>query len=178
VPRIVTAILTSCLVVACGLALSSFANADDVPPFRRTTPRASLAQIDGALVIGVPGGRAWGIESELRTLPPEQTTIVVKLGVHDQAVRHAFVRVAYYAKATGRTRQLAIADSAPVAAGTQATVAVPIEPPDGAVAYRVRVLARLHDAGARSSDAAVTAVLRLARGAARPFGSLASRLLE
>ena len=161
------------------VASGGIARADDgAPPFRLTTPRGALA-IDGdALVIGIPGGRAWGIESELRTLPPAGARLIVRLAVSDDAVREAFVRVAYYATASGRSRQLAIADSAPVSAGTRTTVAVDIEPPRGAVAYRVRVLARLWEHGARSADDAVTATIRLANGQARPFGSLASRLLD
>ena len=151
---------------------------DDDPRFRRTTPRAALASVDGALVIGIPGGRAWGIESDLRPLPPTGTTLIVRLGVSDAAIREAFVRVAYYGVATGRSRQLATADTAPVIAGQRLTVAVPIDPPSGAVSYRVRVLARLVDPSGRSVDDAVTAVLRVARGSARPFGSFSSRLLE
>ena len=155
------------------------ASADDGDArFRRTTPRAALEANDGALVIGVPGGRAWGIESDLRPLPPSGTTLIVRLGVSDAAVREAFVRVAYYGVATGRSRQLATSDSAPVTAGRRLTVAVPIDPPGGAVSYRVRVLARLVGPAVRSSDDAVTAVLRVAHGSARPFGSFSSRLLE
>lgn len=155
------------------------ASADDGDPrFRRTTPRAALDTVDGALVIGIPGGRAWGIESDLRPLPPSGTTLIVRLSVSDVAVREAFVRVAYYGVPTGRSRQLAISDSAPVTAGQRLTVAVPIDPPGGAVSYRVRVLARLVDPAGLSADDAVTAVLRVARGSARPFGSFSSRLLE
>ena len=172
----------SSIVVAClALALlgAGIANADDGDTrFRRTTPRAALDSSDGALVIGVPGGRAWGIESDLRPLPPADTTLIVRLGVSDAAVREAFVRVAYYGVATGRSRQLATSDTAPVTAGERLTVAVPIDPPAGAVSYRVRVLARLLDPGGRSADDAVTAVLRVAHGSARPFGSFSSRLLE
>jgi hypothetical protein len=134
--------------------------------------------MEETFVIGVPGGRAWGIESELRALPPSGARLVVRLAVTDDAVREAFVRIAYYATASGRSRQLAIADSAPVGAGARTTVAVDIDPPRGAVAYRVRVLARLWERGARSADDAVTATIRLASGLARPFGSLASRLLD
>jgi hypothetical protein len=157
------------------VALASPAHADDGGPFRLTTPRGSLAAGDDALVVGIPDGRAWGAESALRPLPFPSAELVVRIVVSDEAVREAFVRVAYYASAAGRTRQLAIADSAPVAAGRPETVAVPIDPPRGAVAYRVRVLARLRDGPARSADGAVTAVIRLAL---RPAGSLASRLLD
>jgi hypothetical protein len=155
------------------------ASADEGDPrFRRTTPRAALDAADGALVIGVPGGRAWGIESDLRPLPPPGTTLIVRLGVSDTAVREAFVRVAYYGVATGRSRQLATSDNAPVAAGQRATVALALDPPPAAVSYRVRVLARLVDPAGRSADDAITALFRVAHGSARPIGSLWSRLLE
>lgn len=166
-------------VVALSLAvLASPARADDGGPFRLTTPRGALAVGDGAIVVGVPGGRAWGAESALHPLPVTGTALVVRIGVTDDAVREAFVRVAYYASPSGRTRQLAIVDSPPVPAGAPETVAVAIDPPKGAVAYRVRVLARLRDGPTRSADGAVTAVIRLAAGASRPAGSLASRLLD
>ena len=154
------------------------ARADDGAPFHRTTPRGALALTDDELVVGVPGGRAWGVESDLRPIPIEESRLIVRLAVTDATVREAFVRVAYYASPVGRTRQVSIADSAPVVAGAHAMVAVSIDPPAGAVAYRVRVLARLVEPGARSTDDAVTAVLRLAAGRAQPFGSLASRLLD
>ena len=152
------------------------ARADDGPTFHRTTPRGSLDGRSGALVIGVPGGRAWGIESDLRALPAPGTSLYVRLAVGDPSVREAFVRVAYYGSITARTRQLATADSAPVAGPGGALVAVPFEPPPGAVAYRIRVLARLTNADARSADDAITARLR-AVTTARPSGSLLSRLL-
>jgi hypothetical protein len=166
-----------CIAVALGSARPALAD-EGHPPFHRTTPRATFDQESGVLVIGVPGGRAWGIESELRTLPPAGTTLVVRLSVTDDAVREAFVRIAYYGSATTRTRQLATADSEPVAARRRAAVAVPLEPPSGAVAFRVRVLARLTDPAGRSTDDAVSATLRWARGGVRPAGSLFSRLIE
>ena len=89
-----------------------------------------------------PSGRAWGIQSELRALPPEGA-IAVRLSVSDDDVREAFARIAYYASATGRPRQIAIADSEAVGAGEGRVIVVPLDPPPGAVAYRVRVLARL-----------------------------------
>jgi len=162
------------------LAVARPAVADDGGPttFHRTTPRATFEDGSAVLVIGVPGGRAWGIESELRALPPPGTTLVVRLAVTDDAVREAFVRIAYYGSATARTRQLATADSEPVTARRRATVAIALEPPSGAVAFRVRVLARLVDPDGRSADDAVTATLRWAHGAVRPAGSLFSRLIE
>lgn len=169
--------LAVAIVLASLLATTSPALADDGTPFHRTTPRAVLAEAHGVLVIGVPAGRAWGIESELRPLPPSGTVLVVRLAVTDATVREAFVRVAYYASSSARTRQLSITDSAPVAHGERALVAVELDPPPAAVAYRVRVLARLAEPAGRSSDDAVTAVLHVESGAARRGGSLYSRLL-
>lgn len=176
VPRI-TLVLCCLACLALLLVSSGLARADD-PPFHRTTPRGSFAEANGVLVIGVPGGRAWGIESELRPLPPHGTTLIVRIAVHDAAVKEAFLRVAYYATPSGRSRQLATADSPPVVAGARASVALSIEPPAGAVAFRVRLLARLLVPTGRSAADAVTAVLRFAGGSARPAGSLSSRLLE
>ena len=158
-------------------AASAPARADDGPTFHRTTPRAAFDDDGGMLVVGIPGGRAWGIESDLRPLPATGTTLYVRLAVRDPAVREAFVRVAYYASANARTRQLAIADSAPVSTARGALVAVPFEPPRAAVAYRVRVLARLSDTEGRSAVDAISARLRALTSSSRPSGSLYSRLL-
>ncbi len=166
-----------CLALTLAAPRPAFAD-DGGPRFHRTTPRATFDDQNGVLVVGVPGGRAWGIESELRPLPPAGTTLVVRLWVSDDAVGEAFVRIAYYGSASARTRQLATVDSEPVAARGHALVAVPIEPPSGAVAFRVRVLARLTDPTGRSADDALTAALRWSRGAIRPAGSLFSRLIE
>lgn len=164
------------LTVAILLAAAGPARADDGPRFHRTSPRAALDASEGLVVIGVPGGRAWGIESELRALPPAGGTVVVRLAVDDPAVREAFVRVAYYASSPARSRQLGLSDSAAVGAGARALVAVPLDPPPGAIAYRIRVLARLADPSARSADDAVRARLRIANGADGCSGLL-SRLL-
>lgn len=172
--RLLAASLALALLVLAGRPAAG----EDGAPFHRTTPRGALAAAGDALVIGVPGGRAWGVESDLRALPLPGTRLVVRVAVMDEAVREAFVRVAYYGSASGRSRQLATVDSALVGTGARETVALPIEPPPGAVAYRVRVLARLFEPAGRSSDAAVTARIRVARGAAWPLGSLASRLLD
>ena len=157
------------------VVLGSVASADDGDPrFRRTTPRGSLVEDADALVIGIPGGRAWGIESELLPLPASPTTVVARLRVSDPSVREAFLRVAYYASATARTRQLKTVDSAPVSLGARGVGALTRDPPAGAVAYRVRVLARLTERSATSANDAIRATLHLG---ARPLGRLYSALL-
>lgn len=166
------------LSVALLLSFANAAAADDGDlRFRRTTPRAVLTDGMGAVVIGIPGGRAWGIESGLRPLPPAGTVLVVRLTVSDESVKEAFVRVAYYASSSRRTRQLAITDSPLVAASVRALVAVELDPPAGAVAYRVRVLGRVESGSERSSGDAISAAFRPAAGASRWPGSLYSRLL-
>lgn len=153
------------------------AAADDDPPhFRRTTPRASLEEQAGSFTLGVPAGRAWGIESELRPIPPGRA-LAVRLSVADDEVREAFARVAYYASATGRPRQIAVVDSEAVAAGESRLLFVALDPPPGAVAYRVRVLARLRAGADRSRDDAIQARVALIERASARFGSLFSRLL-
>lgn len=171
-PRILAA-----LALAAALTLSgpSAALADGGVTFHRTTPRAVLAGTRDVVVIGVPSGRAWGVESELRPLPDPGAMLVVRLAVSDPAVREAFVRVAYYGTTAARSRQLAITDSELVAGGHRGIVAIELDPPPGAVAYRVRVLARLSGIG-RSADDAVSAALHLGSGRWRG-GSLLSRLL-
>jgi len=150
---------------------------DDRTHFRRTTPRAALGEdAGGTFTLGVPGGRAWGIESELRALP-SAGTVVVRLSVTDDDVREAFARVAYYARATGRSRQIAVSDSEAVGTGAERLVLVTLDPPPGAVAYRVRVLARLRGTADRSRDDAIEARLTAFTGAATRLGALLSRLL-
>jgi hypothetical protein len=65
-------------------------------------------------------------------------------------VAEAFVRVAYYARADARSRQLATRDSPFVRVGEDRRITVELIPPAGAVAYRVRVLGRLVAGAARS----------------------------
>src|SRR5437867_9482571 len=110
-----TGLLALALVLLAVVARPAAAD-DDRTHFRRTTPRASLEDDAGTFTLGVPSGRAWGIESELRPLPVERA-LAVHLVVADEGVREAFARVAYYASATGRPRQIAIVDSEAVAAG-------------------------------------------------------------
>ena len=158
------------------LVVAPAAADDDRTHFRRTTPRASLEQDSGTFTLGVPSGRAWGIESELRPLPPERA-LAVRLSVADDEVREAFARVAYYASATGRPRQIEVVDSEAVAAGEGRLLFVALDPPPGAVAYRVRILARLRAGAERSRDDAIRARVALIDRAATRFGSLFSRLL-
>ena len=129
----------------------SSASADPGGPFRRTTPRGFFDRDDGGLVIGIPEGRAWGIESALVPLPSADR-LTVELAVDDPDVAEAFVRVAYYAVADRRSRQLVTVDSPFVRLGPERRVTIDLEPPPGAVAYRMRVLGRLV-AGARVSRA-------------------------
>ena len=136
-------------------ALAISANADGGPPYRRTTPRGSFGTDGPELVVGVPGGRAWGIESALIPVPEERTGMRATIEVSDPEIREAFVRVAWYDRATGRPRQFALTDARYVRAGETATLALALDPPPGAVAYRVRVLARLREPEALSANDAI-----------------------
>ena len=131
------------------------ASADGGPPYRRTTPRGSFGADGPELVVGVPGGRAWGIESALIPVPDERTGFRATVEVGDPLVREAFVRIAWYDQATKRPRQFALTDARFVGAGETATLEVALDPPPGAVAYRLRVLARLRAPEALSTPNAV-----------------------
>ena len=139
--------------------LAVVANADGDPPYRRTTPRGSFGRDGPDIVIGVPGGRAWGIESALVRVPDERTAFRAMIEVRDPDVREAFVRVAWYERATGRPRQFALTDTRLVGVGETATLVLALEPPPGAVAYRLRVLARLRAPDAISSADAIRVTL-------------------
>src|SRR5437773_9055575 len=136
-------------------ALAVSASAEGGPPYRRTTPRGSFGTDGPELVVGVPGGRAWGIESALIPVPDERTAFRATVEVSDPEVREAFVRVAWYDRANGRPRQFALTDARFVRAGETATVEVALDPPPGAVAYRLRVLARLRAPEALSAPDAI-----------------------
>lgn len=136
-------------------ALGSPAGADP-GTFRRTTPRAVLVDTGDALVLGIPASRAWGVESGLRPLGGDRRLTIV-LAVDDPEVAEAFVRIAYYARDEGRSRQLAIQDSAAVRDRAAARLTVILDPPPGAVAYRVRILGRLTPGAARSGPDAIRA---------------------
>jgi hypothetical protein len=136
-------------------ALAISANADGGPPYRRTTPRGSFGSDGPELLVGVPGGRAWGIESALIPVPEERTGLRATIEVADPEIREAFVRVAWYDHASGRPRQFALTDARYVRGGETATLSLALDPPPGAVAYRVRVLARLREPDALSAADAV-----------------------
>jgi len=152
VPRVVAGLLCALGVAA---VLSVVVSADGGPPYRRTAPRGSFGADGPELVVGVPGGRAWGIESALIPVPDQRTGFRATVEVSDPEIREAFVRVAWYDQATGRPRQFALTDARYVRAGETATLEVALDPPAGAVAYRVRVLARLRTPEALSAADAI-----------------------
>jgi len=123
-------------------ALADPGDVGDINPYRRTTPRGSLERDAGGLIVGIPSGRAWGIESDLVPLDGSGTVTLV-LAVDDPEISEAFVRIAYYARADARSRQLLTRDSPYVRVGEDRRITVDLVPPPGAVAYRVRVLGRL-----------------------------------
>ena len=133
---------------------SSLLASADPGPFRRTTPRAFLGHEVGGLIVGIPTGRAWGIESGLRPLDGAGR-VALAVAVDDPDVAEAFVRVAYYARGDARSRQLATRDSPFVHVGEDRRIVVELDPPPGAVAYRVRVLGRLVAGGMLSRADAI-----------------------
>ena len=151
--------VTVLFVVAAMAVLSLSSSADGGPPYRRTTPRGSFGADGPELLVGVPGGRAWGIESALLPVPAERTGFRATVEVRDPEVREAFVRVAWYDRATGRPRQFALTDATFVHAGETTSVVVALDPPVGAIAYRLRVLARLRSPAALSASDAVRVAL-------------------
>ena len=171
-PKVVASFLCAFGLMA---ALSVSASAEGGPPYRRTTPRGSFGADGPELVVGVPGGRAWGIESALIPVPDQHTGFRATVEVSDPKVREAFIRVAWYDRATGRPRQFALSDARFVRAGETATLEVALDPPAGAVAYRVRVLARLRAPDALSAADAVT--VTLSAPYVRPAGVPPTRLL-
>ena len=151
VPKLI-ARLACVLAIFAALALSAGA---DGPPYRRTTPRGSFGANGPDLIVGVPGGRAWGIESALIAVPEGRSALRATIEVSDPEIRETFVRIAWYDKATGRPRQFALTDARYVRSGETATLEVALDPPPGAVAYRLRVLARLHEPDALSATDAI-----------------------
>lgn len=169
------AIAIALFALAASVALSAEAVADDDWRFRRTTPRAELSGT-GPLELGVPRDRAWGIESRLRPLGP--SGLALELAVRDPSVREAFVRVAWYDRASGRPRQIDLDDTAYVRDGQDRVLSVPLTAPAGAVAYRVRVLARLESGELRSAGDAI-GIRWVDAGLARPgLTRLVDRLMD
>lgn len=146
---------TAILIVVWAVAAASPAAADDGTRFRLTTPRGEIIDDGDELLVAIPAGRAWGITSGLQRLADAGATIAAEIEVRDPLVREAFLRVAYYERASGRPRQLFTEDSAAVAFGERARVEVRLEPPPDAVAYRARVLGRLVGEGERSESGAI-----------------------
>lgn len=143
------------LLLACVAAPPAVASADDGWRFRLTTPRGEIVDDGDELLVAIPGGRAWGITTGLLRLPEPGTLVSALIDVRDARVREAFLRVAYYERASGRPRQVLVQDSAPVRAGEQARVVLRLDPPEGAVAYRARVLGRLLAEVEASSSGAI-----------------------
>lgn len=137
---------------------------DDAWIFRLTTPRGEMID-DDELLVAIPAGRAWGIASGLLRLPPSGTVISAEIEVRDARVREAFLRAAFYERVVGRPRQISVQDSPPVVAGERTRVRMRLDPPDGAVAYRVRVLGRLAAGPAMSSSGAIAVRELLLEGA-------------
>ncbi|HAF09980.1 MAG TPA: hypothetical protein DCK98_07870 [Chloroflexi bacterium] len=124
------------------LVLRASAASADPGPFRRTMPRAFLGHDVGGLIVGIPTGRARGIESGLRPLDGAGP-VALAVAVADPDVAEAFVRVAFYARGDVHSGQLATRDSPFVHVGEDRRIVVELDPPPGAVAYRIRVLGRL-----------------------------------
>lgn len=164
------------LAIAIVLAAAMPVAADDDIRFRRTTPRAPLRVSGDELEFGVPAGRAWGLESRLVRIGRDGATVAIDLAVRDPAIREGFVRIAWYMRDEGRSRQIEIEDAPVVVAGIERRILMRLEPPDGAIAFRVRVLARV-GTGATSSREDALSVSRVRLDASdRPRPAL-TRLL-
>lgn len=143
------------LCVALMLVTAASANAEDGTTFRRTTPRAPLRLSADQLVFGIPSGRAWGLESALIRIG-SHATVALDLGLADEGVREAFVRIAWYDRDQGRPRQMLVEDAPVVLPGVRRRVVLALEAPDGAVAFRIRALARVTPGTAASREDALT----------------------
>lgn len=150
------------LAIALLLAAAGPAAADDDVRFRRTTPRAPLQVAGDELVFGVPAGRAWGLESQLIRIGRGGASVALDLAVSDPAISEGFVRIAWYTRDVGRPRQILTEDAPAVQSGVERRIVVRLDPPDDAVAFRVRVLARVIAVAAASrKDALTVARVRL-----------------
>ena len=133
-------VVSLCVAIMLLTALSS--SAEDGTRFRRTTPRAPLHVSVDEIVFGIPSGRAWGLESRLIRIK-SHATVALDLGVRDPEIREGFVRIAWYDRDEGRPRQMQVEDAPVVLPGVQRRVVMQLEAPEGAVAFRIRVLARV-----------------------------------
>ena len=150
--RHVARVLALCLVLS--LTGSVDAHAEDGTTFRRTTPRAPIRVTVDEIAFGIPSGRAWGLESRLIPIRGG-ASVALDLGVGDELVRESFVRIAWYGRDEGRPRQMLVEDAPDVLPGVRRRVVMQLAPPDGAVAFRVRVLARVVPGTPSSREAAI-----------------------
>ncbi len=149
------------LCVVLMVAASAPSHAEDGTTFRRTTPRSPLHVAADKLVFGIPSGRAWGLESALIRIG-SHATVALDLGVQDERIREGFVRIAWYDREEGRPRQMQVADAPIVLPGVERRVVVRLEAPEHAVAFRIRILARvIPGATASGEDALTVSRLRL-----------------
>lgn len=155
----------------------ALAIADDGWRLRPTSPRIEMGRQGPALTLGLPSGRAWGLESALLPRPAAAMVISADIEIADPLVREAFLRVAWYREATGRPRQIAIADSASVRGTGRVLVTLPLAPPPEAVAYRVRALGRLVPEALRSGPAGLRVSGLAAEQANGPVRPALTRLL-
>lgn len=147
------------------------ARAEDGTTFRRTTPRAPIEVRGDEISFGVPAGRAWGLESRLVPIRGG-ASVALDLGVRDELVGGAFVRIAWYDRDEGRPRQMLVEDAPEVLPGVHRRVVMQLAPPDGAVAFRVRVLARVTPGAPSSREAAIVVGRVRVDGEVRPRPAL------
>ena len=107
------------------------------------------------IAFGIPADRAWGLESTLIPIRGS-ASVALDLGVSDGAVREAFVRIAWYDRDEGRPRQMLVEDAPAVLPGVERRVVLQLEPPEGAIAFRIRVLARVIPGASSSREGAVS----------------------
>lgn len=168
------------ILLACAASvLAGTASADDGWGWRRTTPRGELGEDGDDLLIAIPGGRAWGLQSAMRALPAAGTVLTAEVEVRDVAVREVFLRVAYYARtrAGARPRQISIADSEPAHPSETVLLSIAVDPPTEATAYRLRILGRLAEGHTRSDPYAIRASAPAPPSAMSPARPPHTRLL-
>lgn len=166
--RHVTRVLALCLVLFPG---SVPAHAEDGTTFRRTTPRSPIVVTADEIRFGIPSGRAWGLESRLIRVG-RSASVALDLAVTDGLVREAFVRIAWYDRDEGRPRQMLVEDAPLVLPGVERRVVMQLRPPDGAIAFRIRVLGRVVPGTPASRDGALSVSRVRVDAEARPRPAL------